>query len=619
MPGSAAEVPVPARDSGMNVHELFADRAGETPDKTAMIAGPTAITYGELAERANQTARHLLDTGAGPDIGPVIAVVFDRPVEVLVGVLAVLAAGRAYTVLDPGAPMGELDRLLARAGAGAVITREEFRPRIESPLIVCVDTDAAAISAQSPEPPEAPENATAAVLFSTGTRRAVDVSHTQLRAAYDAWAQVYELDPADVHLVTAPPDTVAFTGGWVRALCSGATLALPEGRPDLAEDVTVLDTDPETAATLLGALPGESLRLVVVSGARLTLDRQVRLAPGTRVLNMYGPAEVAGCGTWFEPDQLAEPEPEPMRVSLLGRPFPGCRVDVHDGEIRLSPPGGGDPVPTGDAGFLRADGVLEFRGRLADRVTTGRRTVDPYPAESALGGHPAVAEAVITAGDGNRLVAYVAPRPRATAPDTAAVRAYLTGMVAENEIPDAVVSLPALPRDRTGKADRAALPRPPRNAAPASGKGGGTVRPMDFAAVLRWILLPAAALFAAAALTDVLWPGSTDVTAVPAPWSGLFRGLYAAEWLAFAAGVTFLVNGRPMMARQGRSPALTTAAHLAIVWLLVSWWPQDNFYRLAAKTDWPQQAALVYVFNVSLMVAGLLVAIYAARRPRATE
>jgi hypothetical protein len=50
--------------------------------------------------------------------------------------------------------------------------------------------------------------------------------------------------------------------------------------------------------------------------------------------------------------------------------------------------------------------------------------------------------------------------------------------------------------------------------------------------------------------------------------------------------------------------------------LLVSWWPQDNLYRLAAKDDWPQQATLVYVFNVTLMIAAAVVAVFATRPPR---
>jgi non-ribosomal peptide synthetase component F len=126
----------PPKDFGVSVYGLFAGRTRETPDKPAVVAGSTTITYAELDGRVNRTARHLLDAGAGPTV----AVVLDDTVEVLVGVLAVLAAGKAFTVPDPDVPVGELDRLLARAGA--VVTREEFRPRIESRLVVCLDSDA---------------------------------------------------------------------------------------------------------------------------------------------------------------------------------------------------------------------------------------------------------------------------------------------------------------------------------------------------------------------------------------------------------------------------------------------------------------------------------------------
>ncbi|MEU9007682.1 hypothetical protein, partial [Streptomyces sp. NPDC048551] len=88
------------------------------------------------------------------------------------------------------------------------------------------------------------------------------------------------------------------------------------------------------------------------------------------------------------------------------------------------------------------------------------------------------------------------------------------------------------------------------------------------------------------------------------------------ESAAFAAGVLFLFGGRARMAGQGRGRALTTAAHLSVAYLLIAWWPQDNLYRLAARHDWPRQAALVYAFNVPLMLAGLIVACYLLRAPR---
>lgn len=618
----------------MGIHSLFENEARAAPDRPAVVTERDTVTYGELDGGANRLARHLLEGGLSA--GETVAVSTTRPEQTLVAVLAVLKAGGAYVVVRPEGPTGETGRLLERAGATAVVTYEKFRPHVDDGSgrrIVCLDSEAAAIAAHSSGPLDAPIGTCAVVLLtagSSGERRAVAVGHARLLPAYQAWAEVYRLVPADRHLVTAPPDTAAFTGGWIRALCSGATLALPDlpdGSGALDPEVTVLDTDPATAAELLRNRPSGSLRLVAVSGELLSLDEQVRLhrrlAPGARLLNVYGPAEVAGCGTWFEPDQLTGPVSEPERVSMLGRPFPGCQVEVRKGEIRLTPPDGGDAVPTGDLGLLREDGLLEFRGRLAHRFTVRGRSVDPYRAEAALASHAGVRQAVITAvpveGGGrkkDRLVAYVVAPRKETAPGAEAIRAHLTGEVPEAEIPEMVVALESLPRDKTGKVDRRALPRPPRSSSgkPGGKGGGGPVTKEEAGCCVVPIVVILAAM-----LTDEFWPGSTDLTGVPGPWSGLFRGLYFAECLAFAVGVTFLISGRARMLRQGRSRRLTKAAHLAIVYLLASWWPQDNLYRLAAKTDWPRQAALVYVFNVPLMIAAAVVAVWATRRPAAAD
>ncbi|MEU6801942.1 AMP-binding protein [Streptomyces neyagawaensis] len=665
------------------LHRLFEAWARLTPDRPAVTTATARLTYGELEGRANRLARHLLDSGLGT--GETVAVCASGTPDVLVAVLGVLKAGGAFALIGPRQSTGDIGRALEQSGARTVLTHARYAPAVDDGTdrpVVCLDTDAALIDAHSPEPAAAPCGVMAAVLFSAGTsgeRRAVEVGHQRLHDAYRAWAETFGLRPSDVHLVTAPTDTAAFTYGWVRALCSGGTLVLPEDetgpalweRP-FAEGVTVLDTDPYAARLLLDrAAPPAGLRLVAVGGERLGLDEQVRLqgrlAPGARLLNVYGTVEVAGCGTWFETDQLTGPVAEPGRVSLLGRPFPGCRVEVRKGEIWLTPPdgiadgsggtggtggaggadrsdgsegsdgsggfvgspgsdrsvgsGGGDAVATGDAGTLREDGLLEFGGRLAHRVRVRGRTVDPYRAETALGTHPGIRESVIAAVDGDRLVAYVVPASPTAAPGADEIRARLRGVVPEQEIPAAVVTLEALPRDPAGRIDRRLLPLPARHgtSAPVNGKGGGAAAgPAGFlygvgCAVLV-VVLPLAAI-----LTDVLWPGSTDLTYVPTPWSWLFRGLYAAELLAFGVGLAFLIAGRPLMRRQGRSGGLTTAAHLAVVWLLVSWWPQDNFYRLAAKNDWERQAALVYAFNVPLMIAAVVVAVYVTRRPALTE
>ncbi|MFE7773391.1 AMP-binding protein [Streptomyces sp. NPDC057445] len=626
--------------SGGQLHQLFEERVQEAPDRAAVVTEDSRTSYGELDERAERLARHLLEV-TRPPAGAVMAVCATRVADVLVGVLGALKAGGAFTVVPQNGTVGDIRQMLDVSGARVVIAESALLPRVdpgEDQTVVRLDMLRDATAAHSAIPSGTTPGANAAVLFTAGTttgeRRPVPASHARLTAAYRAWDEVYRLTGGDALLVTAVPGTTEFTGGWIRALCSGATLVAARG-PVGGEPVTVADVDPVTAA----ALPADelpSLRLMAVGGERLTLAEQLRLeerlAPGARVIHVYGPTEAAGCGTWFETDQLPGPVERPEGSSYLGTPFPGCAVELRKDRIRLTPPDGGDAVDTGDLGRREGERPLEFRGRSAARVTVDGRTVDTYRVESALAGHPAVREAVV-GESGGELTAYVVPESAgaggqgddAGAPTAAGLRTHLRGAVPAADIPRSVVSIPSLPRNEAGKVDRRALPgRPqPASARRSGGKfgsavGGGAAhdpgRGRMFAPV-RWCLLPLVVFALAVTLTDELWPGSTDLSLVPESWATLFRGLYLAEWLAFTVGVTFLVNGRPAMRRQGKPLGLTVAAHLALVWLLVSWWPQDNFYRLASKDDWPRQAALVYAFNVPLMIAaGVVVAWAVARR-----
>jgi hypothetical protein len=233
--------------------------------------------------------------------------------------------------------------------------------------------------------------------------------------------------------------------------------------------------------------------------------------------------------------------------------------------------------------------------------------------EAELRGHPEVEDcAVLAIPTGPRrrtLVAYVVT----TGPSRPAdLRAFLSApRLRSHRIPRAVIPVKALPRTSSGEVDRGALPLPVQPGQVAGGKGslsdlGDTP--------LGVVMLVVAGIVAAVAFltTDAFWPGSTDLSVVPqARFRLLFTGLYVAECLSFGLGTSFLFLGRRRMTRLGRPPWLTTLAHLSIGWLLAAWWPQDNFYRLAAKTDWARQAALVYGFNITLMIAAAVLVAFA--------
>ncbi|MFF0063468.1 hypothetical protein ACFYRC_18360 [Streptomyces sp. NPDC005279] len=57
------------------------------------------------------------------------------------------------------------------------------------------------------------------------------------------------------------------------------------------------------------------------------------------------------------------------RHACLGQPFPGRAAPIPKGQIWLTPPCGGEAVPTGDLEREDGSGPLEFRGRMAHRVS----------------------------------------------------------------------------------------------------------------------------------------------------------------------------------------------------------------------------------------------------------
>lgn len=237
--------------------------------------------------------------------------------------------------------------------------------------------------------------------------------------------------------------------------------------------------------------------------------------------------------------------------------------------------------------------------------------------EAELRMHPEVRACLVTRiQTGKRkhaVVAYVVTTP---AGDPARIREFLSApRLRSSRIPEAVIPVETLPRTRSGAVNHKALPLPVVPGKPAGGKG--SMLDMGDGSTFG-VMLFLTAVFGAMSFvfTKLIWPGSTDLSLVPQPWAGWFTGLYVAESVSFGAGISFLFLGYGRMARMGRPTWLTVLAYLSVVWLLVAWWPQDNFYRLTAKTDWPNQAVLVYAFNVSMIIAAIVVVAFAVRERR---
>jgi acetyl-CoA synthetase len=271
----------------------------------------------------------------------------------------------------------------------------------------------------------------------------------------------------------------AFVAPW---LC-GARAVLHDGRFDAderlelvaGERVDVLCMTPTeyrliAARATIPRLP--DLRGMVAAGEALNPEvvRAWREATGLEIRDGYGQTETG--------QLTAMPLGEPVRPGSMGRALPGVRLWIEDGELVADPqtvptfflhylgqPPPRGPWRTGDRVTEDADGYLHFEGRADDVIISSGYRIGPFEVESALVGHPAVAEAAVVAfpdlerGSIVRAVVVLRAGYRPSASLAAALQEHCKSVTAPYKHPRIVDFVDALPTTSSGKIRRAELRR----------------------------------------------------------------------------------------------------------------------------------------------------------------
>ena len=119
---------------------------------------------------------------------------------------------------------------------------------------------------------------------------------------------------------------------------------------------------------------------------------------------------------------------------------------------------------TGDLGLWRADGTIEFLGRIDDQIKVRGHRVEPGEVEATILADPLVKETLVLgrniAGSGMDLVAYVTLRCEQPEAAIEALRDRLKRCLPEHMLPSVIIPLSRMPLNPSGKVDRKALPEP---------------------------------------------------------------------------------------------------------------------------------------------------------------
>jgi len=106
------------------VHGLFARQAAERPDAIALVHGELEYTYRQLDQASNRFAHFLIDHGVQRE--DLVALILERPFEMVATILGVLKAGGAYVPIDQGTPFDRIRYLLDSAGARILVSEKRY-------------------------------------------------------------------------------------------------------------------------------------------------------------------------------------------------------------------------------------------------------------------------------------------------------------------------------------------------------------------------------------------------------------------------------------------------------------------------------------------------------------
>ena len=488
------------------VQELFAEQAKKTPDKIALIAGNKKYTYREINEKSDALAQKMINLGIREQ--DVVGTYLDRTAYTVISQIAVLKAGGVFLPIDHRYPKDRIDYMLNDCAVKLILTDKELNNEwnVEYLNLDNYDFDDVLHTKVVNNSDDA-----CYIIYtsgSTGKPKGCVLMHKGL-ANFCANNNIVPYAETLSHQTVVSVNTISFdyfiaetllplVHGWTVVIASEEEST----HKDLFEElirkhrVNIIETTPTRLEIYTKNEKEDSyfqqIQLVVTSGEALTeeLLKHIRDICDAKVFNPLGPSE---CSVWnvggdfktgvtigspiantqiYILDKNNKPLPigvpgelciagEGVGKGYLNRPEltaekfvtnPFATEENHHGKIMYH---------TGDLACWRADGEIEYLGRIDTQVKIRGLRIELGEIENVMSGFAGIQlTAVADKRDENNhqyLVGYYTSEQEI---DEKKLRIHLSSKLAKYMIPNYFMRLDTMPMTASGKIDRKNLPVP---------------------------------------------------------------------------------------------------------------------------------------------------------------
>jgi len=493
-----------------SVYALFEYSARNYGEYIALSYGDENITYATLEDKVDKLSLTLAAITANEEV---IGLSTTRSFDMIIAVLAILKAGKAYLPLDPSYPQERLRQIVSDSGIKTCISDNAEHSFYYKLGLKGINQESTIN--QDSQSDGNDQNPNVYVLYTSGSTGSPKGVYMTQKAMVNLilWQQEQSISgPGSKTLQFAPLSFDVSFQEIFATLTIGATLVLIDD--DLRLDpVNLLEyigkhkVDriflPFVALQFLAEAASstrnfpQSLKEVMTAGEQLKITPQVSALfeslDNCILYNQYGPTE---CHVVTQLTLAGSPKEWPL-LPNIGIPIANTELFILDKEQNLLPGAetgelaiagvslaagylnrpeltaekfiwieiNGTPSRiylTGDLAHYNPDGTIEFLGRSDDQVKIRGYRIELGEIEVILNTIEGIKQAVVVAKDDqagqSKLLAYLVSGNETE--NTAEVRKYLEEKLPDYMMPSAFIWMKDLPKTTSGKVDKKALPLP---------------------------------------------------------------------------------------------------------------------------------------------------------------